>query len=287
MQNLLLAIDVEDDVTPTIAKAQRWANDGEVSTYAVRVIYEGIADLKSRHLDESESLRRFIIEAEAPMLKDWTADASTQPVECLTVWNKSKWQGVLDVAETVDAEIIIKQIHGSESSHSLRTPDDWNLIRHSRVPVLLSQSAWPKAPTLVAAIDAFDPNHRELNQRVLQQAKQLSDQLNVSLNIVTVFPMVSNWLDQVTSAQSYVNLRAEIDAEAKELVNEVCAACDVEAYKLTVSEGLAELEIERFARDAHILVIGTKARRGVAALALGNTAEKVLHDVNADVLAVP
>ncbi len=284
--NILLAIEQVQEAPLLLPKASRL---GARKLHAVRVIYEGLADLPSRHIDHAAELKSYVLQAETGALEEAiTAHSSGMDIETATVWHRSIWQGVLHTAESIDASLIAKQVHRPHASGYLGTPDDWNLIRHSRVPVLLSQlQDWSAQPAVYAALDVYDDAHAAMNRRVLESAWDLTRRLGGQLHIVSVFPVLSNWMDQITTVMSYQHLKREIEQEISTAVARLTGAMGLRDYRLHVLEGLADVEITRTVDAGSVLVIGCKARTGVSGYLIGNTAEKVLHRAEVDILAIP
>lgn len=289
--NILAVLDSSAEASPLVQKLMTLSGpDTDISL--IRVVYEGVADLKSKHIDVSAELKELVLEAERSALRDEVEATGTHidKLTCAALWNPRIWAGALHAAASTAAELIVKTSAASTNFAALRTPDDWNLLRHASTPVLLTQPrAWSAKPTVVAALDVYDPEHGELNDRILAVAHDLAGQMNAELHLASVFPMLSTWLDEVTTISSYHKLRKEIESEIFEEIATLTAEQGIEDFTSHALEGLAVESMKRLLAsvDADVLVIGTKARRGVAGLLLGNTAEKLLHEVDSDVLTVP
>ena len=207
------------------------------------------------------------------------------------MWDARTSEGITKAARSIGADLIIKtSAHATDVSRPLRTPDDWNLLRHANVPVLLTQSTtWPAKPIIVAAIDVYDPSHEDLNARILASAQQLTHQLNGELHLACIFPGLSNWLDEITSMQSYAKLRRAIEEEIFEELAAFTKQEKISDYKPHAIEGVAAGAMRNLVGllGADLVVLGTKARTGVTGMLLGNTAEKLLNEVTCDILTVP
>lgn len=285
MDKILIAIEQEKDVKMLVDAAENLSVDTSV-VEAVRVVYEGIADLNVRQAEASHALREMILESETRKLEGWIA-GSRRAISANTVWHKRRWQGVLDLAESRGSDLILKGLEEDDSAF-YQTPDDWHLLRHSPIPVFYLCRALPRAPCIVVALDAFDVNHAELNCRLLRQSCALARRLEGRLEIVTVFPPAQVWVESgLQSEDALTKLRADIRAEAQELISEAAATAGLGSYHMKVREGMVSRTLTRQAASADVLVIGTKARRGTSAWTLGNTAESVLHRIGTNVLVIP
>ncbi len=289
--NILAVLQEDQDTHQLLTKLHALSQGRECDISLIRVVYEGVADLNSKHIDASAGLKELVLEAARSSLRD-AVDGAEVPVPGLTsaaMWNRHVWEGVVHAAASTGAQLIVKTTGDDPAFGGLRTPDDCNLLRHAEVPVLLAQEReWPEKPTIVAAIDIYDPSHTELNDRILATAHDLADQLGGSLHLASIFPVLSTWLDEVTTMQSYNKLRQEIEAEIFDGLSTLAAEQNIEDFSCHALEGLAADAMQQLvaAVNADILVLGTKARTGVAGLLLGNTAEKLIHHVKADILTV-
>ena len=289
--NILAVLDDNAEASPLVQKL-RALSGSDTDIALIRVVYEGVADLTSKHIEVSAQLKELVLEAERSALRD-VVEATGEHIDrltCAVMWNARNWEGILHAAASNAAELIVKTSSQAKSFAALRTPDDWNLLRHATTPVLLTQPrGWSAKPTVVAALDVYDPEHQELNDRILAVAHDLARQMSADLHLASVFPMLSTWLDEVTTISSYHKLRKEIESEIFEEIATLTAEQGIEDFTSHALEGLAVESMKRLLAsvDADVLVIGTKARRGVAGLLLGNTAEKLLHEVDSDVLTVP
>ena len=290
-RNILAVLQIDAQAPRLLEKvAAIAAQSSDVSL--VRVVYEGLADLKSKHIDASVALKELVLESEQESLTEVIEATHTDidNLTCAVMWNARLWEGIAHAAESCGAELIVKPSDGDATLGALRTPDDWNLLRHSEVPVLLTQPRrWHTPPTIVVALDIYDLDHEALNDRILAVARDFAAQCNGELHLASVFPALSVWLDEVTTVQSYHKLRKDIEEEIFDGLATLAAEQNIADATSHAMEGLAPDAMKRLINslDADVLVIGTKARKGIAGALLGNTAEKLLHEVGCDILTVP
>ena len=92
----------------------------------------------------------------------------------------------------------------------------------------------------------------------------------------------------MSAAYDYVKLRRsiehEIDTKQRALVGDDARA----AVRLHAIEGEPAYAINQLAEElgAELIVLGTAARAGIAALVIGNTSEALLHLTQRDVLVI-
>jgi universal stress protein E len=292
-QTILAVVQEDVDAPNLLSKLQRVAANQTCDISMIRVVYDGLADLKSKHIAVSKELKERVLSTAQTTLRD-TIEKTGIEVPGLTsaaMWNSRTSAGIIHAASSVGADLIIKTSdNGSSIPKALRTPDDWNLLRQAEVPVLLTQpGAWSPQPAIVAAVDVYDPGHDDLNARILASAQQLTHQLNGELHLVSIFPSLNNWQDEFTSIQSYTQLRRDVEQETLEELAAFSRQEKVNIYKAHAVEGSAADGMRNLIGllGADLMVLGTKARTGVTGILLGNTAEKLLHEVACDVLTVP
>lgn len=289
-QNILAVLQDDVDAPILLAKLQRLATKQNLDISMIRVVYEGLADLRSKHIDVSKELKDLVLSAAQSALRDSIKETGIDVpgLTSVALWNPRTSEGIIHAADAIGADLIIKT--SSHETGRLRTPDDWNLLRHAKSPVLLTQTtAWSTQPIIVAAVDIYDPEHDDLNVRILKCAEQLTEQLNGELHLVSIFPALSIWQDEITSIQSYTQLRQDIEQEIFEELTAFTRREKVHNYKAHAVEGIAPDAMRNLIAllDADLMVLGTKARTGVTGVLLGNTAEKLLHEVACDILTVP
>ena len=289
MDRVLLSVEHRRDVQALLSMAHRIA-DQRSALEVVRVVYEGIADFKISGVDRSSALREMILEAETAQLEGWVSEAQSEAGAgpgTITIWHKHRWQGVLDVAEAQESTLIVKGLDRGDEGF-FHTPDDWRLLRHSPIPIYFHREPCATTPRIVASLDVFDVNHAELNYRILKQASELAGRLEGRLAVITVYPPVRVWIESGLQSEDMLSkLKQDIQNEAAELIAEACSTAGIEAYQQTIVEGNVADELARESHHADVIVMGTKARRGTAAWTVGNTCEKILHKVQANVLVVP
>jgi universal stress protein E len=291
-QDIIAVIESQTDAPYVLEKVRALAADA-TNVHVVRVIYEGLAEIKSQHIDQSHELKSLMLEAMEKDLVD-ILEAHGQNIANLdskTLWNRCTWEGVLHEADAVGADLIVKASHWEGSIQAIgRTPDDWNLLRHANVPVLLlKDSAWSQEGCVLAAVDAFDDDSQQLAATVLRTAAGLAALIgDQPLQVVSTYPLFEPWVGELGATGSYANLQDNIVKDIKQQVASIADQAEVGRYQLLAEEGPTVHAIKMTAESTHadLLVVGTHAREGIRGVVLGNTAEKLLHGVDVDVLVV-
>ena len=202
------------------------------------------------------------------------------------LWQKNITETILHTQQITHCNLIIKDISLSKTWDLFKTPTDWDLLRHSRIPVLLVQTegAWEQV-RMLAAIDA-NPNdcqHAVMNHAILDYTNELAMAFSADIYLTSAYPTTH------LAARSYEDSITEHDAY-KRVCMEHVREFHLNENNLFIEAGPAETLIPNLIKQSKIrlLVLGTHARKGLSALAIGNTAEQLLTKVNnTDILVIP
>ncbi len=293
--NLLVVVDDALSIPYLLEKAERLA-DEDTRVHVVHVIFEGVAEISTSAIDDSARLKTFILQSAESALEDQLEKVRGRfpHLESATLWNARTWEAVLHAAKDASADLILRATGEQESlgervASVVRTPDEWNLLRHAEVPVMLVKAAaWTEEPVVVCALDVFDDSHAELNRSVLRQAAGLADRLGGELDVVYAYPLFEPWVGELGAIRSYAEIKDAVEEDARARMAELATAAGVSYRHLLLEEGQTALVLARIVEDADadLLVVGTHAREGVRGVLLGNTSERILHAVDCDVVTV-
>jgi nucleotide-binding universal stress UspA family protein len=141
---------------------------------------------------------------------------------------------------------------------------------------------------VVAAVSTLEETqqHRQLDDRVLLQARDLSVALGLPLHVVSVIP---DWLTSPVMIAPVPSMSGHIPYQLAELGEQALARATDILHDI-LRRGLVHIEVANAVGANGVLVIGSKAARAlpgkVAERLLGTTSEKVIHHVLGDVLVV-
>ena len=169
------------------------------------------------------------------------------------------------------------------------TPQDWNLLRHSHMPVMMVKpDAWVSSPNIFAAIDAVNEDQAPLNIKILKEAAHLTSVLGGALHIITAYPMTEPWSQPSPTDYNFQKIRTEVEEMVNQRVSEQIASAGISYKYLYIEEGKPAMAIEQMMDNtaAEILVMGTVAREGLRGIVIGNTSETILHNTNCDVVVL-
>jgi universal stress protein E len=252
--------------------------------YLAMVDHQEVFDVHQRR-----TLKRSVIQERESWLRGLVLDAglAAADVTAEVVWTDNIAGWVADYCATQRIDLVVKSVHHSQTL--IHTPLDWQLLRTCPAPVYLTvATARKRTGNVLATIDLrhTDRKHQLLNLRVLEAAQRLLALGRGKLHCVHAVeaPAVIQGLDLGAPAR----LEREFKARARTLLEALLKPYDVPRARVHLPVGKVGAAVAAVAvrTRADVVVVGTSARRGLGAVLLGNSAEKILSRLECDVLAV-
>jgi universal stress protein E len=167
-------------------------------------------------------------------------------------------------------------------------PLDWKLLRQMPCPVLLvkQESLWDGGRVLAVLDPRADQNdlehRRSLNQTVGMLAGLIAKEADAELMVTCCYPA-----PMLGAEQKQQSAKAMAD-EATDFLKRFTHDWHPEPTQLLVGEGPADFWVSQTAKDtkATVVVMGTKARKGLRGWLLGNVAEQLMDHIQCDLLVV-
>ena len=186
-------------------------------------------------------------------------------------WSRAWREAIITAARTSGATLVVKAASPASSARrALLASSDAEVLGHAPCPALLVKTQGPwTGGTVLAAVQVApeDEAHENVRDAVLKNARRMADRLGFELHVVTVDPQSSGWFERGAFA----------------------ARCEVPNNRVHVKRGNPVTAISELAHElaADLVVLGTVARQDANAARVGNTAERLVSAIQADVLAVP
>jgi nucleotide-binding universal stress UspA family protein len=190
------------------------------------------------------------------------------------------------VMMTADGKGGLKErLFGSTSRH---------LMRKCPCPVWVIKPARAKRfPRILAAVDPApeDKTRDSLNATILQLASSLASQDKAELHVIHVWTLLYQELMRGRGgfAESEIRQYAQREKRNRQKAMDSLLAHHTDgAAKVHLIEGDADVVIPEFAKaqDIDLVVMGTVCRVGIPGFFIGNTAERILDEVDCSVLTV-
>jgi len=206
--------------------------------------------------------------------------------ECLFVrGNKAEW--ILKYCENNDVDLVLKPWDRNHSSFFTHT--DWELIRHLNTDLLLAKTnKWKGYKRILAAthVKPGSEKYDELNRLVLLKANYLDSDPSTELHVVSCIPMNRAVLDFDIIEQ--IEVEQKHSDEYRHEFQKYLEESTVHVDKLHIKAGITENVISQVVADESIdlTVMGSRGKKGLGKLYLGNTAERILKNIRSDVLII-
>ena len=191
-------------------------------------------------------------------------------IEYKVTWNRSPETAIFSEIESNSYDLIIKNTApAGVGAGVLFTPDDWQLLRSSDLPVMLvKEHEWPVNGNIILAL-TFSQNPAQKRQNAVPQ---------LDMGIAT-FDMPGFVPGMFAEAVHQSN---------KLLIDEFVKQHPIPEDHIHILDGIPEDVICEQAKKLNSLavIMGTVGRDGLSGAILGNTAEQIVDNINCDLFVV-
>ena len=213
-------------------------------------------------------------------------------IEVKVIWHKNFYQGLINHIHEENYDLVVKTAHTHPKlSKLIMKPMDWHLMREVSEPILLvKEGVKNRKKNIMGAIKIqTNGDHHDLNHKILDVIQQLSQMGSDVTHLVNVFP----W--PIVNVSQFKHLFDDSDyfhraqKSHKKAMDEYLEQYDFEEDNIHVIEGLDPEEIIpdiTIVTKVDLLVMGSVGRDGFSAAMIGNTAEKILDELDCDVLVL-
>ena len=282
---------IADPISEAQSSIQRGIEIAKLSGAALHIVGFAHDTFVSEQTDPGliEEYKQAVISAQNDAMQEVLQQVDKQNVTFTTdiIWKRNIANWAVAEAKTGLYDMIIQNGHRSESFN--HTPSDWKIFRESPIPVLIvSTKEWKQDANILCALDlgANRGAHLQLNHEVIKQGQVLAELLNCKVNCCYVAPIPKILVD--LDIVNYKKIEAQGIKKAQSRFPQLAAEFGLDASALHAKGGDPEQVIPSIADKlkSQIIVIGMVGRKGLKGKLIGNTAEKVLHNANRDILAV-
>lgn len=190
-------------------------------------------------------------------------------------------------------DMVLVGSHPRSTASARLDPTLAHLLRKCPAPVWVVDESHRQGDVMVAVGPEYDDEGRTLNRTLLEISSSLAKRLGVSLHIVHAWKVAGESLmfgSRVSISREQVDeLISDAERMARDLIESAIAdvplAGEAEIHLL---HGRPEQQLVDIVEklEPGVVVMGTVARKGIAGLIVGNTAERVLSTIDASLLAV-
>ncbi|WP_163134466.1 universal stress protein UspE [Agarivorans sp. Alg241-V36] len=295
-RNILVVIDPLHDTQAALSRAVFLAQkEDKAKIKALLTIYDFSYEMTSMLSgEEREAMRSGVIEERNIWLNEVIAATNTAGIEIETkvVWNNRLYESVIEEVLDFGHDLVVKATHPHPTLQSIIfTPNDWHILRKCPTPVLMvKEHDWPTEGKIIAAIHAGaeDDEHHKLNERIANEAKDLSKLLDANLHVVTAYPAAPVNIAIELPDFDPLKYNKNVMEFHKTALNKFVEEQFEQTITPHLEEGLPDDVIPEVANDidAEIVILGTSGRSGFSAALIGNTAEHVIDQLDCDLLAL-
>jgi universal stress protein E len=204
------------------------------------------------------------------------------------------YEAIIRRARKIGADLIVADCHaGRHVAPWLMQLTDWELLRHSPMPVLLVKNARPYRNPVV--LGAIDPTHAfakpgKLDTRILRAGLTLKTAMRGTLHAMHAFypaPVGASPAEILDPAIAD-ELQRQAETNARKEFLRIVRGFEIPRGRQHLIPQHPFDAIQNVARKtrADIVVMGAVSRSGLKRLFIGNTAEHVLDELTCDVLIV-
>jgi universal stress protein E len=290
-KKVLVLTDGDDPRQPALRRAVECvAEGGEIEILAI--VYEPMLEGYLGNKEIYEPLRRRVLDERRERAATLARAVESEGIRgsSKVVWSHPMHAAVASEVDSRGIDLVVASpgnLHqGGGSRGGGLSHGDWQVVTSSRAPLLIVKSDG-RAPyrRIVAAVDPFHAHAKPtaLDREILRVAKEVQRRTRAALSAVhCYFPVEYFGADVARMAPSDPRL---VDARL-EAVRALCVEAHVPAEAARLAAGAPHTVLTDLQQrgEADLLVMGALARGRFAELVLGNTAERVLHYGNGDVL---
>lgn len=217
-------------------------------------------------VDRNEEAARSAIEETRAWLDRVTAGSQTKGFDVVidVDWAPDWRERIPAAARDCGADLIVKNVsRHSQVRRRLMQTSDWTLLRNASCPTLLvdpGRRTQPKRVLAAVKLKPGDETHSILNEKVIRMAHRVAGVLDAELHAVTVYKGDDVYFDRQRFADN----------------------CGLPRNRVHATDGSAPRGIAEVARSipADALIIGSAAGKG-------NTAQRVIDEVDTDIIVIP
>ena len=292
-EKVLVLTDGDDARQPALRRAVECVADGgEIEILSI--VYEPMLEGYLGNREIYEPLRRRVLDERRERAAALARAVESEGVRgsSKAVWSHPMHAAVAAEVDASGADLVVAapaNLHqGGGSRGGGLTHGDWQVVTSTRAPLLVVKSdGRTRYRSVVAAVDPFHTHAKPaaLDRDILRFAKEVQRRTRASLAALhCYFPVEYFGADLTRMAPSDPRL---VDARL-EAVRALCAdaGVPVDAARLVAGAPHNVLGEMQQRGEADLIVMGALARGRFAELVVGNTAERVLHYGNGDVLVV-
>ena len=290
----ILVIITEDIIKPRVLdKALQFAEQGNIGIHLLKVEYEPVTEL-TQVLTRQQicDIRQHSILRHQGYLTQLCHDIQKRGIRCdhRIVWHRHLPEAIEENVRLLTPDLVIKPI-SAENQNPYAMPVERRLLRYCEAPMLLLQDSDNVTGPVLAAIDPTNPEsvHQHLDDSVLQCSQMISRLMRVPWHVISAYIDCNDCPSIAETGNIKEELSEQIALWHGAKLEEKLENCPLPDSHIHLLPGTPESRIPQLAKsiEAQLVVMGTVGKCGLPDAWLGYTAERVLAQLQCDVLALP
>ena len=300
ISRILVDLDPSSDEQPALDKAIFLAQKLDASIELLVVDYDAGLTINWFFDEEKmEGAKKVFLKSRLRWVDSYVNKVVDAKISVKTdvVWHKPLYEGIIKKSIDCKADLIIKSTHRHPTINKwFFTPNDWQLLKSSRIPVLLAKQNTPNSYSqLMAAIDPEKSHGKRegLDKNILDTTFTLAKAFSAKPHVAHCYQPIGLdlWEDvgvrikgMETVPFEYEDYIIKLQEIHKQDFDSLTSDYLLESTNQHIILGSPTEKLPELVKDNNVdlLVMGTAYRTGL----LGSTAEKILDEVECDILAV-
>ncbi len=296
-RNILVIVEPQAEKQTAIKRVMeiaKFSPDSKIT--ALLSIYDFSSDITSiLNIDEQSKMRADILKKNEEWLKTKIAEQHLDGsnISGKVVWQRNITDAIVKELAESNYDLVIK----SADSHGFLdtmffTPTDWQLLRKSEIPVLITKDhEWPQGSSILVAVNFNDNDNQDMrlmNIRLLRNAQELAHLIGGEIHLVNAAPpIVPTAIVEIPGFTPDIYSEA-VTKQNREQMKIFASKHSIPEERCHILEGQPDDVIPEVARklNACAVLIGHMGRTGISAALVGNICEEIVDEVNCDLLVI-
>ncbi len=290
-QSLLVYLPVDKPAEAVVKTADELARQNDATVTVVDVV-ESAGGLFGRARSTTDALERALAESATERLRQ-TAETFEYSTPDVVVRSGVDFVEVINQVYNGGHDMVLVGSQPRDQASARLDPTIAHLMRKSPVPVWVVDEEHQSGDVMVAIGPELESESRDLNRTILELGTSLAERLGVRCHVVHAWRLPGESLllgSRVQIPRDQVQgLLRETEDTANSMIDALLAEVPLAAEaEIHLSHGRPEEALVALVEKVEpaVVVMGTVARKGIAGLIVGNTAERVLATIDASLLAV-
>jgi universal stress protein E len=300
IKHILVIMDPTIDEQPALFKAIEFAKKFDASIELFLVVHHSALAPKWFNKEHpQEKLISHYLKTKQRWLDTYLSQVTKEniSVSAEVRWHKPLYAEILKKITECHADMVVKSTHQHPAlERILFTPNDWQLLKSCPVPLLLVKSSTAKVyKKVMAAIDLkkVEDERTSLDKVILDTNATISEYFNAVAHVTHAYDPIGHELWPTMDSGLYgfdmstYNYQLYQDQQHEYHANEFSHLIEHYGFDYKNSHlvhGIASVQLIDVVTDEAIdlLIMGVRLHAGF----VGTTAEKILDEVNCDILAI-